>query len=85
MPERYEVGLIDIELVTKENSPSRLNHITTGQHEKPKTDFTKARSLSYKVTLGQRLLFGSNPGGDDHVEVLRIMIHLVGEDRPWIY
>lgn len=37
MPEGYEVGLIDIELVTKENSPSRLNHITTGQHEKPKS------------------------------------------------
>ena len=61
MPEGYEVGLIDIELVTKENSPSRLNHITTGQHEKAKKDFTKARSLSYKVTLEQRLLFGSNP------------------------
>lgn len=60
-PEGYEVGLIDIELVTKENSPSRLNHITTGQHEKAKKDFTKDRSLSYKVTLEQRLLFGSNP------------------------
>lgn len=51
--------------------------------KKKKKYFTKARSLSYKVTLGQRLLLGSNPerngrGVDDHVEVLRIMIHLVG-------
>lgn len=54
MPEGYEVGLIDIELVTKENSPSRLNHITTGQHEKPKKDLTKARlvRLVRKSPLG---------------------------------
>ncbi|GMN72028.1 hypothetical protein TIFTF001_054674 [Ficus carica] len=31
MPEGYEVGLIDIELVTKENSPGIENHDSLGR------------------------------------------------------
>ena len=81
MPEGYEVGLIDIELVTKENSPSRLNHITTGQHEKAKNLLRLVR-LVIKSPLSSGYYSDPIPKGtggvDDHVEVLRIMIHLVG-------